>query len=753
MKSQVKTGTVMFKRAALLLGVGSIGLMAMPALAQDAEAERERPSLGLDAIVVTAQRRNESVQDVPIAITAITGEQLAKSNVRGIEDYFAMTPNVSFASNGSRDRKELSLRGVSNQLDPYADVRPSAYAFYIDDFSVIAGTSNPDVVDLERIEVLRGPQGTYFGRNSVGGAINVSTAKPVDYIEGSVSLGFSSFDTKRASAVLNLPIAPGVLAVRFAGQIESSDGNIHNINEIGGGNNTNYKTGRVIARFTPSGNFTNDVTFSYTRERNGMRAGVPTGYLTRTWRNVYYGGAPGPADEDGVGFYPDNTSEVNFNRPQSVGSDFWYVSDRAVWEGDAVTVTGVFGYLKAEIFNRGDVDGGSFDYFYENNLLSRDSLSGELRVQSAGDGPFQWSFGVNAGKDTGDTDQATNFGEAGLLGRAPDDEISGILSSAENTYQAVFAQATYNLTETLAFTVGGRYSHEKVSRVYQRRSNGAITDNIDREKSFNDFSPRFNITYEPNPDLMLYATVSRGFKSGGVQTSQLIQQEFYNPETLWNYEGGVKFTAFDDRLRVDLSGFYMDWNDIQLASRFIYLADDGVTLISVNGIDNATSARSYGIDGSLDFKVMPELTLSLHGGFNDARFREYENAIVDGVTVDASDRPLINAPKWTAGGSLEYRSDISDSFEGFIRPEWTYRSESLSSILALRYFEYPFISPAYHAFNLRAGVDNGTVSVTAYVENLTDKNYYSNVYEKAFYGGVQLEPSVRRFGINAAYRF
>lgn len=736
-------------RIALMLSAGlSPILSAMPACAQ-AAAEPSDPN----EIVVSAQRRNESVQDVPIAITAIGAAQLEKSNVRGIEDYFAMTPNVSFASNGSRDRKELSLRGVSNQLDPYADVRPSAYAFYIDDFSVIAGTSNPDVVDLERIEVLRGPQGTYFGRNSVGGAINISTKKPTtESIEGEVRLGYSSFDTKRGSAVLNLPIVKDVLAVRLAGQIESSDGNIRNINAIGGGNNTNYKTGRAIVRFTPTSNLTNDLTFSYTRERNGMRAGVPTGYLTRTWRNVYYGGRVGPANPDGVGFYPENTSEVNFNRPQSVGNTFWYVSDKLVWEGDAITVTGVAGYLKSKTFNYGDVDGGSIDFFYENNNLKRDSLSGELRIQSNTDSRLEWSVGVNAGKDTGNTDQSTRYGSAGLQGRAEGTEISGILSSAKNTYQAAFAQATYHLTDAFDVTVGGRYSHETVGRVYQRRANATLTDNIDRTRSFNDFSPRVNLTWKATPDLMFYATVSKGFKSGGVQTSQLVQDLYYQPEKLWNYEGGVKLEALDKRLRVDISGFYMDWKDIQLASRFIYLNSAG-TLITVNGIDNATSARSYGVDGSLDFRIVPELTLSVHGGYNNAKFRSYNNAIVDGTIVDASGKPLINAPKWTAGGSLEYRSTFVGEFDGFIRPEWTYRSSTLSSILALKYYEYPFISPAYHAFNLRAGIDDGNFALTAYIENIGNKKYYSNVYEKAFYSGVQLEPSVRRFGVTGSYKF
>lgn len=736
-------------RRAVLLGTSAAMLgLSVPALGQEAaQADSEG-----NTIVVTAQRRSESIQQVPIAITAVTGAALDKSNVRGIEGYFAMTPNVSFVTNGSRDRKDLSIRGVSNQLDPYADVRPAAYAFYIDDFSVVAGTSNPDIVDLERIEILRGPQGTYFGRNSVGGAINISTRKPTDDFEGEIRAGYSSFDTKRGSLVVNVPLVRDLLAIRASGQIETSDGNIRNINAIGGGNATDYKTGRIIARLTPSSNITNDLTFSITRERNGMRAGVPTGYLTATWRNVYYGGRAGLANPDGVGFYPDNTSLVNYNRPQNVGSDFWYVADKLVWEGDAITVTAVGGYLKAKTINEGDVDGGSIDYFYENNKLTRDSLNGELRVQSNGEGRFEWSVGVNAGRDTGRTTQTTRYGSAGLNGRPANFEISGIDSFAVNTYQAAFAQGTYHLTDTFDVTVGGRYSHETVKRNYVRRSNNSLTDNIDRERSFNDFSPRFNLSWKPNDDVMVYATVSRGFKSGGVQTSQLVQQLYYEPESLWNYEGGVKFTALDGKLRADISGFYMDWKNIQLASRFIYL-NSANTLISVNGIDNAARARSYGADASFDLKLLPTLTWSMHAGYNDAKFRSYPRALVDGAQIDASGKPLINAPKWTAGGSIEYRAPFVGSFEGWIRPEWAYRSSTLSSILALRYYSYPFISPAYNTFNLRTGIENGRISLQAFIENLTDAQFYANTYEKAFYSGVQVEPSVRRFGVLASYKF
>lgn len=723
-------------------------LSASAAQAQSTEQTQSTDSSEvLEMIVVTAQRREQSLQSVPSAITAVTAETIEKSNIRGVEGILAQTPNVSFVTNGSRDRKDISIRGVSNQLDPYLDVRPAAFAIYIDDFNVTEGTSNPQIVDLERIEVLRGPQGTYFGRNATAGAINVTTKKPNDEFGWEGSLGYSSFDTRTATLIVNAPIVADRLAIRVAGQIEESEGNIKNINPLGGGNTTDYKTARVVARWTPTNTITNDLAYSFSQERNGMRAGVPTGFLTATWRNVYYRNAPGNiADPDSVGFFPTNTDQVNFNRPQSVGTDFYYISDRATFDFGPATLTAVAGYLSSEVFNKGDVDGSSRDYFYETAIYDHTSTSGELRLQSNGDDRLEWSIGINAGRDTGATWQSTRAGTGGILGRLPDTEGARVISTGSNRSLAGFGQATYKLTDELAASVGLRYTKDEVRGSLRRFNLGVQTDLTDRSKSYDDVSPRFNITYTPNPDLMLYATASKGYKAGGVQTLQLLTKQFYEPETLWNYEGGAKFSAFGGALRADVGAFYSNWRDVQQQTRFQIVTPSGV-ITPVTGIDNAARAISKGVDGSFDLRLRPGLSAGAHVGYVDGEFTEWPSALIDGAFVNATGRPLINAPKWTAGARVDYRRPLFGDYDGFVRPEWRYRSEKLSSILGIRYFQYPFISPGYSVFNLRAGIDNGDISVTVYAENLFNEGYYENVYEKAFYSGVHLEPSVRSYGV------
>ncbi|UAK22919.1 TonB-dependent receptor [Sphingomonas nostoxanthinifaciens] len=746
--------------AALTAGAAHAQTAATNAGPADQTASATAAGSGGD-IIVTAQRRQESIQSVPIAITAVTSQTLKDQNIRSVQDYFSLTPNVSFQSNGSRDRKDLVLRGISNQLNPYADVRQASYAFYIDEFNVAAGTSNPQIVDLDRIEILRGPQGTYFGRNSVGGAINVITKKPVDRFEGEVEGSYSSFDTKRVQGVLNVPIISGLLALRGSGQYEQSDGFIKNINPIGGGNNTKFYTGRIEARLTPAPNFTWDLTYSYSNEKDGMRDGVPTGFVTATWASVYYKSTPGLiGNPDGVGFYPGNDDRVNYNRPQQVGSKYQYVSTRAVWDLGPVSITGVGGHVTSTVFNYGDVDGGSHDYFYESFYLKRRSTSGELRVQSNGSHFLDWSAGVSGGRDTGGTLQSTFDGSESPLcpaatgGHCQGLEATGLTSNSATSYVAGFGQATANITSKLAFTAGLRYSWERNSNVSQTRSNALLTGVNDRAATFHDWSPKFTLTYKPQSDLMFYATISKGFKSGGTQTSNNVNlANSFKPETLWNYEAGTKFELFDKRLRIDIAGFYMDWRDVQETIKFQYINPTTGQLLSVSGIANAASARSYGAEASFDFAVTHEFKIGGQIGYDNAKYRNYTNALVDGAVLDASGKPLVGAPKWTLGAQGQYTYPLSSTADVFLRAEWNYRSSMLSSQYALRYYVYPFISPSYHNVNLRLGTDIGPVRAVVYVQNLFDAHYFANAYEKAFYSGVQVEPSYRTVGVTVGYKF
>jgi iron complex outermembrane receptor protein len=706
----------------------------------------------LEDVVVTAQRRAESLMEVPIPITAIGSAQIDKQKIDSVEDVLAQVPNVSFVSLGSRDRKDISMRGISNQLNPFADARSSTYAFYIDEFNVAVGTSNPEILDLERIEVLRGPQGTYFGRNAVGGAINVVTKKPTGEWFGEVGAGYGNFNTWDAHAIANIPLMGETLALRVVGQTRSTDGFIENINPTGGGNDGEFNNYRATLRYKPSDATTWDFNYSYTDGEEGMRVGVPTGVLTATWRAVYYGGRAGLANPDGVGFYPDNRDRVNFNRPQSVGSDFEYTSTKFQHDFDAVTLTVVGGYLSSSLYNFGDVDGGSIDAFYEDLLVTRDSRSGEIRLQSRGEQTVGWSFGAMAGKDKGVQDQSTFHGLQSPIGR-PGVEVTGADSATQNDYWAAFGEITANLGAWQAI-LGARYSAETVATQGQTRSNGIVTGNNDRKASFNDFSPRLTVSWKPADLGMFYGTISKGFKAGGTQTTGTVQlSNDYDPETLWNYELGWKSELFERRVRLDVAAFYMDWKNVQQFLRFQFVDPNTNLLRGVTGIANATAARTKGIELSTDAIVFDGFRVGANVGYLDAKYGQWPNALIDGQVINASGKPLINAPKWTFGANAEYSRTLFGTLDGFARVEYTHRSEQLSNTFALRYEVWPFIAPSFDVVNLRFGLGNERWNVNAYVENAFDENYFQNSYEKAFYSGVQVEPSVRQYGVNVRFRF
>lgn len=301
--------------------------------------------------------------------------------------------------------------------------------------------------------------------------------------------------------------------------------------------------------------------------------------------------------------------------------------------------------------------------------------------------------------------------------------------------------------------VGGRYSYEEVHTVGQTRSNTVVTGTNDRKADFIDFSPRVTVSFKPADFGLFYATASKGFKSGGTQTSGTAQlRNEYEPEELWNYEIGWKAELLERRVRLDLSAFYMDWRDVQQFIRFQYIDQATQLLRSVTGIDNATSATSKGIEFDVQAVVTDHWRIGGQVGYLDAKYGQYTNALIDGTVLDASGKRLINAPEWTFGANAEYNRELFGN-DGFVRLEWMHRGDQLSSTFALRYESFPFISPSYDVVNLRMGLSNERWGLSVYAENLFDENYYSGAYEKAFYSGVYVEPSVRSVGVNFRYRF
>src|SRR5690606_30076771 len=345
-----------------------------------------------------------------------------------------------------------------------------------------------------------------------------------------------------------------------------SDGHIRNINDIGGGNNSKYQYFRGALRWTPTDRFTLDLQGTYAEEEVGMRVGVPSGVMS-TFGGFLFGPDANP---DGVGFYPENRDRVNFNRSQRVGNEFHYLMARAQYDFDNFSLISITGMIDKDEFLQGDIDGGSIDAFYETKPMFRESLSQELRLVSAEGGTFQWSAGLIYAKDEGSVNQFTYAGEEAPLGLQPDQQVTSSGSEGEMSSYGVFGELYYHATDRLTLKAAARYTHEEIDALTFNTSGDppVITAFADSTTDYSDLSPSFSATYSLNDDVSTYATISRGYKGGGIQTNiQLAEEgarEDFDEEIVWNYEIGVKSELFGRRLRLNAAAFYMDWQDMQV---------------------------------------------------------------------------------------------------------------------------------------------------------------------------------------------
>jgi iron complex outermembrane recepter protein len=709
----------------------------------------------VEEIVVTAQRREQSLQDVPISISAFTTDTIEKNMFADVADYITRTPNASFITNGARSRRQISIRGVTNFL---GFVGTSTTGFYVDDFSVAGSTINPPIMDIERIEILRGPQATYFGRNALGGGVSITSRKPEHEFSSSIMADYSRFDTIDLEGVVNIPLVDDKLAARLNLKHSESDGHIENIHPIGGGNESEYQYAKALIRYTPTDNLTIDTTWQWADESVGMREGVPSGVFSLFAGGVLYAGRFPDRDGDGmsdpfvdtVGFYPENRNRTNFNTPQDVGTSFRNGVIRIDYEMSDLLLTSISGYINSDFFLNGDIDGSSLDFFNEFRNLERQSVSQEFRLQNTDSGRLQWNVGALYAKDEGEDWNRTFVGAAQPLGLPDGFLIDREDSTSEADYWAVFGQADYDLTDRLTVSVGGRYS-EETKRSDITGFSGVLVTVLSVEETFDDFSPRFAFTWQANENLTFFGTASKGFKSGGVQIAPSPDRESFDPETLWNYEVGVKAALFDQRLRLNAALFYMDWEDLQVGFQENLIDEDG-NFVLFGGTNNAESATSKGAELALTALLGEKLLVNFSAGYLDAKFDRF-TALIDGQNRILDGRTIPNAPKWTLAADAEYGFNISPVWEGYVRGEWTYRDDIRPTTTSLIYDGFPWEVPSWDFFNLRVGVERDDLSVVAYAENLFDENYYTNAYQKAFAGGLFIEPSYRTYGLRLTYDF
>lgn len=671
---------------ALLAGLG-----APPATAQSAARVEGTPTVGIGDIIVTARRRAESIQSVPVAITALNAEQLRERGVVRLEDVRYQSPSLLIQpSPYGTSVPAFQIRG-QRQQESLITQDPSVGVYIDDVYQARAQGLNQALVDLESVEVLKGPQGTLFGRNTTGGAILLRSHRPTNSFEGSVTAEIGNYDQRALTGVLNLPITEG-LAVRGSIKIERRDGyatNVRTGQTIGRLDDVTWRAGALFRH----GAFENYAVASAVRhDGNGFPIIIQKfGALART--AAFPGGAADAAlaRQAALGFY-----DFAGDLPRSIDNVRTFnFTDTATLDLDGVTIKNIFGYRRVRSEISVEFDGTDLQTLTGlplNNSISRLSehqISEELQLQGkAIDGRLNYTLGGYYFRESG-TDAAQNIVGAFNLAQT----TSG---RARNESKSLFGQADFQLTSQLSIVGGIRYSWDRRDLVAQKYNSGSATV---RPALYYDYDgpilacanggaaatacrvglPTYKasqptwsagVNYKPMAASLLYGSVSRGYRSGGYNLRGGLdgQGPFgtfgpYAPEKVTSYELGAKldWSGLGIPLRTNAAVYYQDYRNIQ---RTVFARFPGDTANQTYVI-NASKARVKGAELEVTAQPAPGLELSGFLSYTNAKYTRF-NYVVQGTsggtqTVDASGLPFAGVPKWSWNVSGSYRLIDSDA--------------------------------------------------------------------------------------------
>ena len=712
---------------------------------EQAAAAEDNSSGGLAEIVVTATKRSESLESVPLSITAISADTLEKAQVESFTDYARLIPNLTFASGvGITDGRQVAIRGIYG-----ADTT----GFYIDEMPVPTSV-DPRVFDIDRIEVLRGPQGTLFGARSMGGTIRMITVEPSTQefsakvsTEGSTLQGGTS--GYQVSGTLNIPVITDRAALRFTAY--------------------NGRDGAFITREWPDVN--NPAELDHKKVAGNDFTGVSVGGAIKVTDGLtiklHYLAQQTLLDGFPLSDYsPDTlTQQRLFNIPE-IARDRWSYTGMSINYSTALgTVTSATSYFNrltheaeefsdyvALVFGTPPLPTTSYVWAPEHTFTE------ELRFASAFSGPVQFVGGLYYSHDTRGTfvqyinTPGLDAASGGALGT---DLVFSEWLPVDNKERAVFGELTYSITSAWSVTAGIRYSHLQQAIFDTRSGLAAGQPDVYATQKQNSTTPKAVIKYQPNDNLNVYALASKGFRPGGAQspppesfcaddyaTAGLTPQdlESFKSDSLWNYEVGAKTTSADRRLTINSALFWIDWKDIRQSARFS---------CGYNFTVNGGAARSRG--GELEISAVPvdHLTLSMGLGYTDAVITASSPTLLTRVGS-----PVQQIAPWTASAAADYTFPITASLKGFGRADASYTDQSFS---ATNDASDPRRREPYTLVNLRAGVTTGTWDVAAFVENVgnTHANLGDNGSEAAELPGRirWLINQPRRVGIQGVYRW
>lgn len=742
----------MYKRKALVVALGGIlsgGLMSTPASAADsaannvadsAPAQAATPASGTSAnkavrkdaraqhvtslgtVTVTARRRKESIQEVPVAVTAISGDAIKNNELRVVNDITKYVPNFSGQSTEGRERPRWFLRGVGSN-DP-SDLSLSPIGVYFDDVYInsVFGQGFP-LFDLDHIEVLRGPQGTLWGKNTIGGAVSVTSQKPTFDVSGYGKVGFSQYDTKLVEAAVGGPIGSNdVLAARVSVYHENGDSYFTNADAGGrfGGFHDNAVRFQLLAVPTSNADFLLNV-----HARNYTGGGDP-----------WHAQGTGAGGANTFGFVGSSDPyTVSLNAPSSDHIASYGGSLTAHWHiNSALTLTSITALEGLNRWYQDDEDYSPYDAARSHDALASHQFSQEFRLESPQDQRLSWIAGAHFF-----TEELSEDGAGGGLPDAPGGPSSTYYHLTDLTQHtqsaAVFGSVKYRFTDRFNVTAGLRYTIERKNINLTGLQNDGPVSFSDtnawwapslitsplavsaRQNQTNTWrAPTWDLTpeYALTDNVRAYVRYARGFRSGGYNGSAYTQSTVstVQPEYLTDYEAGIKSEWFDKRLIANASVFHYDYRDIQVFA----LAPNPLGGAPVSTLSNAGQGRADGFELELKAQPINSVYLFANLGLLNTRYTQFD------YVQTAVGNTFARSPHTTINVGGEYRVPLE---YGSVALGGDVNYRSLEFFSATRQSDSHLWQGGYTILNAHVSyvTPDQKYILTGYVTNLTNKVY------------------------------
>jgi iron complex outermembrane receptor protein len=711
--------------------------LVSPAWAADGPAQVEE-------VVVTAQKREQNLQDVPVAVSAFAEKQLQAQAIQTLTDLSAKSPNVVLAPVGAYPYasafyiRGLGFADVESTFEPAVGVEMNGV--------YLARNSGAlqDFFDIGSVEILRGPQGTLYGRNTIGGVVSVRTKTPTvgDAFSGDAQATTGDHGRGEGRFAVNVPLGE-IFAARLSVLYKTYDGYNHNAftNKDVGGNET--QSGRLTLVAKPNDVFDATLVADVDRER-GSGAAFRNASLRG---NVYYNFSPDtgtatPLFPAGAS-NPKDPYTVYDNTPVFANVDTWGLALTTNTHVGIGTITTVTGYREFKDEVQSDYDGSPVNFFWALRNQTHQQFSQEVRLASNPGGKLNYVVGAYYLDQSYDI---TNTQSGLIYANAVVSQIAG----QKNKAWALFGQADYKITDQLTVTAGGRYSYEKktfTNRPLFFPASRTYTNDWDN------FSPKIGLNYEFTPQIMAYASWSKGFRSGGYngRAASYTSAGPYNSETVTSYEVGLKTELFDRRLRLNGAAFSSTYDNMQVGTQGL---TSGGVYESI--VTNAGKARIDGAEAEALWVVGGGLRLNANLAYLDARFEQnFTDFTSDGINnpTDNSDLPLTYAPRWSGslGTTYERETPFGDLT---VNANAVYIDDIYTSGGLLNRTSNLQVRPANTLYDAAISLENAKGwRIGLWGKNLADKAVINNTFGLGALGNLRIYGPPRTWGLDVGYKF